>query len=215
MEGPSDFYQLIQAYVIIAVGVLAIIVMFDSKSRRNQETRLALILGQSGNTPVFDLEYLKKEAEKLSDDVSGAYAQGKSVAKGLAEGLVANRVYGRQMRCDPATDVNFCMSSPTSFVEGTESREAEARRRAYDGHVLTAEEKALRVQDFLQDKRAKFSQSHQGAPKYGAFSDTACMSSPVSGRVDCNLASGNNMNYYEGYTRNSYLSIGDEASMNN
>jgi len=51
MERPSEFWQLIQAYVVIAVGVLALIVMADAKTRRDQETRMSLILGHSGKFP--------------------------------------------------------------------------------------------------------------------------------------------------------------------
>jgi len=48
MERPSDFWQLIQAYVVIAIGVLALIVMADAKTRRDQENRMSLILGYNG-----------------------------------------------------------------------------------------------------------------------------------------------------------------------
>ncbi len=87
MEGPSDFLQLIQSYIVIAVGILAVIVMFDSKTRRSQESRLALILGNSGCPQMFDPSYLKSEAGKLSGDAKRLYSQGKKTAAAYTEGM--------------------------------------------------------------------------------------------------------------------------------
>ena len=84
MEGPSEFYQLLQAYVVIAIGVLAIIVMFDSKTRRDQESRLALILGHSGCSKLTDGGYLKREARKLWGDTRTAYTRGADLVEETA-----------------------------------------------------------------------------------------------------------------------------------
>ena len=85
MEGPSEFHQLLQAYVVIAIGVLAIIVMFDSKTRRDKESRLALILGHSGCSDLTDVGYLKREARLLAGDSKVAYEQGKDLVESAAD----------------------------------------------------------------------------------------------------------------------------------
>ena len=81
MEGPSEFLQLLQAYVILAVGVLAIIVMFDSSSRRDQENRMALVLGHSGCSDLTDWRYLKREAGSLYGDSRKVYGRGRTFAE--------------------------------------------------------------------------------------------------------------------------------------
>jgi len=111
MDRPSDFWQLMQAYVVVAVGVLAIIVMFDAKTRRDQENRLALILGHSGCPKAFDYSYLKKESGKLAGDSKKAYKQGKKL---VSEGY---RVH-RQERCDPFTDITCGLLPASEITEG-------------------------------------------------------------------------------------------------
>ena len=117
MEGPSEFHQLLQAYVVIAIGVLAIIVMFDSKTRRDKESRLALILGHSGCSDLTDVGYLKREARLLAGDSKVAYEQGKDLVESAVEGAVPNRFYSHQ-QCDPATDITCGLDDPSSYIEG-------------------------------------------------------------------------------------------------
>ena len=124
MEGPSEFYQLLQAYVVIAIGVLAIIVMFDSKTRRDQESRLALILGHSGCSKLTDVGYLKSEAGKLWGDTKIAYEQGAELVEETAdkvktavEGASSNRFYTVRT-CDPMTDITCGFDDPVSYIEG-------------------------------------------------------------------------------------------------
>ena len=122
MEGPSEFYQLLQAYVVLAIGVLVVIVMFDSKTRRDQEHRLALVLGHGGCGKLTDLGYLRSEAGKFVSDSQVAYEQGKQlaeekVAELTKEGVAANRFYAQQ-RCDPATDITCGLDDPASYIEG-------------------------------------------------------------------------------------------------
>ena len=88
MDGPSSWHKLMQAYGVIAIGVLALIVMFDAKTRRSQENRLALILGTSGCPKMMDYKYLKGEARELAGDVRQTYKGGKAfVQKGMREGM--------------------------------------------------------------------------------------------------------------------------------
>ena len=81
MEGPSEFYKLIQAYIVIAIGVLAVIVLLDSETRRDQENRLALILGHRGCPKALSGKYLSEEAKKLRFDAQQMYAQAKKAAQ--------------------------------------------------------------------------------------------------------------------------------------
>ena len=137
MEGPSEFWQLVQAYVVIAIGILLVIVMFDSKTRRDQENRLALILGNGGCPKAFDSKYINKESHKLRRDVQKSFKRGKDLAKkaaregmesafgttprfngdqGFFEGAVADRYYGVKRNCDPQIDCGIV--DPQSFTEG-------------------------------------------------------------------------------------------------
>ena len=133
MEGPSEFLQLLQSYVIIAVGVLAIIVMFDSRTRRDQENRLSLILGHSGCSDLTDWRYLKNQAGSLFGDSRKVYGQSKWITNQghklvengnsllrlglLKEGAVANSIYSSK-KCDPASDLTCGLDDPRSFIEG-------------------------------------------------------------------------------------------------
>ena len=67
LEPPSEWHQLLQAYVVIAIGILAVIVMFDSKARRDHENRLALVLGYQ--PAKLNTAAVQQHARELRSDV--------------------------------------------------------------------------------------------------------------------------------------------------
>jgi len=125
MDGPSSWHKLMQAYVVVAIGVLAIIVMFDAKTRRSQENRLALILGTRGCPKALNPRQLQKEVGSLAGDVKKVFKRGNKLvqkALGTSEGMCGDDHEGyrvhRQVRCDPATDITCGLLPADEVTEG-------------------------------------------------------------------------------------------------
>jgi len=160
MDRPSEYFKLAQALVVLAIGILAIIVMFDSKTRRDHENRLSLVLGVQ--CAKLNVPSLKKNAKSLANEVK---FEAREVAKKVEKQAenYSNYIYQIAPDCDPNIfpDPNMC-----------------PKRSYYEG--------------------------------YGITDDTACMDRPPYKRINCNLPSGNNHNYYEGMPDTKYYGFEPE-----